>query len=129
MKTSAALALLLAALPVPVSAGPGTPGAAWFSGSYDRVGRDGAGKLLDDRVGILPLGTGLEITRCGGRDSVLSFGPAFEIDNLLTGQRGSSDLACLFHNNGYSRPILTCRAADGAAFTLWPVGTYLPPSC
>ncbi|MDZ7904836.1 MAG: hypothetical protein U5N55_03010 [Cypionkella sp.] len=28
---------------------------------------------------------------------------------------------CLFHNNGYNRPILTCRSDAGAAFTLWPV--------
>ncbi len=121
-----AIALVLVALTVQVSAEqalakPGTPGAAYFARSYDRVGRDGAGALLNDQVTIAPFGDGLEIAACAGRDSVLSFGPAFEIVNLLSGQRGPAQIACLFHNNGYSRPILTCQAEDGAAFTLWPL--------
>jgi hypothetical protein len=39
----------------------------------------------------------------------------------MTGRRGETAVDCLFHNNGYNRPLLTCRASDGATFTLWPV--------
>ncbi len=41
----------------------------------------------------------------------------------MTGARGDVAVECLFHNNGYNRPILTCRAQDGAAYTLWPVAS------
>ena len=52
---------------------------------------------------------------------LMGFGPAFEIVNLMTGRQGDVAVDCLFDNNGYGRPILTCRAADGGAFTLWPL--------
>jgi hypothetical protein len=51
----------------------------------------------------------------------MQFGPAFELENLMTGRRGETAVDCLFHNNGYNRPLLTCRASDGATFTLWPI--------
>lgn len=123
MRGAAAIAvLLMAQASVPVMAKPGTPGPAWFTGVFERVGRDASGGLLDDQVSVRPYGDGLEIVACGGQDSILSFGPAFEIVNLLSGSRGQAAMECLFHNNGYMRPILTCRADDGAAFTLWPKG-------
>lgn len=105
----------------PALAKPGTPGPAYFAGSYERIGRAAATVLLNDRVTIAPAGQGLVIAGCTGPALNLSFGPAFEVVNLMTGTQAGVAVECLFHNNGYNRPILTCRTADGAAFTLWPL--------
>ncbi len=107
-------------LAVPALAKPGTPGPAYFSGIYERVGRDAGGALHSDLMQIEPAGTGVTLTACTGDVVTLSFGPAFEIVNLMTGAQGAEDYDCLFHNNGYNRAILTCRSQGGAAFTLWP---------
>ena len=54
-----AVLLLAAASAAPsAEAKPGTPGPPYFTGIYERVGRDGAQRLLNDRVSILPLGQG-----------------------------------------------------------------------
>lgn len=100
---------------------PGTPGPAYFSGSYERIGRSGQAVLLNDIVTIAPDGQGVVITACSGPALAMSFGPAFEVTNLMTGSLAGVVVECLFHNNGYNRPILTCKAADGAGFTLWPM--------
>ena len=115
--------LVLAVLAAgPALAKPGTPGPAYFTGSYERIGRlGGNASLQNDRVTIAPDGQSVVIAGCTGADVKMSFGPAFEITNLMTGSQGGVTVECLFHNNGYNRPILTCRAADGAAFTLWPL--------
>ncbi|MCA3553533.1 MAG: hypothetical protein IOC76_12895, partial [Rhodobacter sp.] len=76
---------------------------------------------LDDRVTITPQGQAVVIESCSGPDIVMDFGPAFELENLMTGSMEETAVECLFHNNGYNRPLLTCRAEDGASFTLWPV--------
>ncbi|WP_054008585.1 hypothetical protein [Cypionkella psychrotolerans] len=114
----------------PASAKPGTPGPAYFTGSYERIGRLGTSiaTLQNDRVTITPEGQGVVIAGCTGAALTMSFGPAFEITNLMTGTQAGVTVECLFHNNGYNRPILTCRAADGAAFTLWPLPAAVP-SC
>ncbi|MES2433972.1 MAG: hypothetical protein V4586_09125 [Pseudomonadota bacterium] len=114
----------------PASAKPGTPGPAYFTGSYERIGRlGGADALLqNDRVTIAPEGQNVVIAGCTGAALTMGFGPAFEITNLMTGAQAGVAVECLFHNNGYNRPILTCRAADGAAFTLWPLPAAVP-SC
>lgn len=115
------MAMLLAA--GPIAAKPGTPGPAYFTGSYERIGRLGGGVavLQNDRVTIAPDGQAVVIAGCTGAALTMGFGPAFEITNLMTGTQAGVMVECLFHNNGYNRPILTCRAADGAAFTLWPL--------
>lgn len=100
---------------------PGTPGPAYFAGVYDRIGRDEAAKLQNDQVMIRAVGQGVVIAGCEDTPLRMDFGPAFEINNLMTGARAGVTVECLFHNNGYNRAILTCRAKDGAAFTLWPV--------
>jgi hypothetical protein len=106
-----------------VLAKTGTPGPHYFEGTYERVGRTGGAepKLIDDRVTITPVGQSVAIRACAGPEIVMGFGPAFEIEYLMTGGQGDVPVECLFHNNGYNRPILTCRAADGGSFTLWPV--------
>lgn len=107
-------------LATPVLAKPGTPGPAYFSGIYERVGRDAGGVLQNDLMQIAPAGNGVTLRACTGDAVAMSFGPAFEIVNLMTGAQGADAYDCLFHNNGYNRPILTCRSQAGAAFTLWP---------
>ena len=102
---------------------PGTPGPHYFAGTFERVGRGGGPEpaLIDDRVTITPQGQAVVIRGCSGPDILMQFGPAFELENLMTGRRGDTAVDCLFHNNGYNRPLLTCRASDGATFTLWPI--------
>lgn len=112
------------------SAKPGTPGPHYFQGTYERVGRSGGAEavLLNDRVRIEPVGQSVAIRGCTGAEAMMGFGPAFELVNLMTGAQGGVPTECLFHNNGYNRPILTCAAADGGAFTLWPVAD-VPLDC
>ena len=102
------------------AAKPGTPGPSYFSGVYDRIGRTNIADLQNDQITIAPLGQLLTMTPCQGDQIIMAFGPAFEINNLMTGAQSGLRVECLFHNNGYNRPILTCRKEDGAAFTLWP---------
>jgi hypothetical protein len=77
--------------------------------------------LINDLVTIAPQGQAVVIRGCSGPEMLMHFGPAFELENLMTGQMGTVPVECLFHNNGYNRPLLTCRATDGASFTLWPL--------
>jgi len=124
MRASAAVVVFAACLPATAPlAKPGTPGPHYFAGTFERIGRAGGPEpaLLDDRVTITPQGQAVVIESCSGPDIVMDFGPAFEVENLMTGQMGMVPVECLFHNNGYNRPLLTCRAEDGAVFTLWPV--------
>ena len=124
MRASAAVVVLAACLPATAPlAKPGTPGPHYFAGTFERVGRAGGTDpaLLDDRVTITPQGQAVVIESCSGPDMLMDFGPAFELENLMIGSMGMVPVECLFHNNGYNRPLLTCRAEDGAVFTLWPV--------
>ncbi|MCF1709650.1 hypothetical protein L0V05_12585 [Tabrizicola sp. J26] len=104
------------------AAKPGTPGPDYFTGTYQRIGRSGGAEpgLIDDKVAIAPDGDRVTIRGCTGPETLMGFGPAFEIVNLMTGQQAGIGVECLFHNNGYNRPILTCQTQDGAAWTLWP---------
>ncbi len=110
---------------------PGTPGPHYFQGSFERVGRAGGAEAeaLNDRVVIVPVGQSVAIRACEGPEVLMSFGPAFEVENLMTGSVAGVPVECLFHNNGYNRPILTCRAGDGGAFVLWPIDTDPTPAC
>ena len=113
---AAALVLWAGAAP----AGPGVPGAEWFRGVYERVGRDASG-TTDDRVRLDPDGANLRLTACGAPDLPLAFDPYGLRENALVSGTGDAALTCLFHNDGYNRPILTCRSEAGLRFTLWPV--------
>jgi len=99
---------------------PGTPGPGYFVGSYEWVGRDARARLQSGPAQITAIGRDVVISSCMGADVRMSFGPAFEVVNLMSGSQGGDSVECLFHNNGYNRPILTCRSDGGAAFTLWP---------
>jgi hypothetical protein len=116
----AALAAVLALWAAAAWAGPGVPGAEWFHGVYERVGRDAAG-LLDDRVHLVPEGENLRLTACGVPDMPLGFDPYGLRENGMVSGTGSGALSCLFHNDGFNRPVITCRSETGTRFTLWPV--------
>lgn len=120
-RAAATLAVVVAGLPA--VAGPGVPGADYFTGLYSRVGRDGGNPsgLIDDEVLVMPDGGNLAIEECGGGRTKLVFSPFSEIENLLEGNTAQGWLYCLFHNNGQNYPILTCQAEDGALYTLWPL--------
>ena len=114
---------LIAASAAPSFGKTGTPGPGYFAGSYQIVGRS-AGQLpvlQNALASIIAQGSGVVIKTCTAPDVVMSFGPAFEVVNLMTGDQAGDVVECLFHINGYNRPILTCRSDAGAAFTLWPV--------
>ena len=130
----AVLVLLGGLCATPLSAKPGTPGPHYFAGTFERIGRGGgpAPLMIDDLVTITPQGQNVVIRACKGPEMLMGFGPAFELENLMTGQLGSVPAECLFHNNGYNRPLLTCRAAVGSSFTLWPISGLVPdapPDC
>ena len=120
MRAAGAVLVLVACLSATSPlAKPGTPGPHYFAGTFERVGRGGGPEpaLIDDRVTITPQGQAVVIKGCSGPDILMQFGPAFELENLMTGRMGDAEVDCLFHNNGYNRPLLTCRASDGATFT------------
>lgn len=96
------------------------PGADWFRGVYERVGRD-AGGVLDDRVRLVPDGVNLRLSACGAPDMGLGFDPYGLRENAMVSGAGAAALICLFHNDGYDRPVITCRSETGTRFTLWPV--------
>lgn len=115
------LAVILAGLAGAATAGPGVPGPDWFTGVYERVGRDAGQAALDDRVRLAPEGVDLRMTACTGPDLRIHFDPYGLRENALVAGQGAAALSCLFHNDGYSRPVITCRSEQGQRFTLWPV--------
>lgn len=134
MKHLARCVVLMGLAAGAVWAKTGTPGPAYFAGQYDYVGRSAgdAPQLAHGAAQIIAQGQNVVIRRCAAPDVVMSFGPAFEIVNLMTGRQLGAGaqgdvIECLFHNNGSNRPILTCTSQAGAAFTLWPLGVGAPP--
>jgi hypothetical protein len=115
---AAALVLLVAA--GPATAGPGVPGAGWFAGVYDRVGRDAEGRPVNDRVRITGQGDWLTVEACGAPPWALRFQPFSLRENGL----GSADgtLSCLFHTDAGVRPLLTCEGEGLLRLTLWNTG-------
>jgi hypothetical protein len=126
MAALAGVALLCAQ---PLAAKTGTPGPPYFAGSYDIVGLNAQAGLINGAAQIIPMGREVIIRHCAGADTQMGFGPAYEVVNLMTGSQGGDRVECLFHNNGYNRPILTCRSEAGAAFTLWPKDVAEPLVC
>ena len=130
MRAAGAVALGLAAAavaPGPVRAEGPPP--EYFTGVYERVGRDDAAPpgLLNDRVRIDPVEGGLAVSACktGGEPLfVLEFQAFGDVTNLLVSRPGrpGPDLWCLYGNNGDNYPLLTCASGDGTGtrFTLWP---------
>lgn len=114
------LALALVLVAGPVAAGPGVPGADWFAGLYERVGRDAEGRPVNDRVRITGAGDWLTVEACGEPPLALRFLPFSLRENGL----GSADgtMACLFHTDAGVRPLLTCEDAGLLRLTLWNTG-------
>jgi hypothetical protein len=106
----------------------GTPGPDYFAGSYDMVGRSAKGGFSGPAQ-IVAQGKIVVIQSCNLPDVHMGFGPAYEVVNLMTGTLAGDTVECLFHNNGYNRPILTCLTDTGGAFTLWPLAAAPLQSC
>ncbi len=119
-----AVALLLLTGGVALAEGPPPE---YFTGTYERVGRDGAAVpgLLNDVVRLDPVDGGLALTVCGdgpqeGPPLVLAFDETGDVTNLLQGKDGPFELWCLYANDGDNYPLLTCTSDGGARFLLWP---------
>ena len=107
-------------------AGAEVPPPEYFTGVYERVGRDGAVPpgLLNDLVRLDPVDGGLLMRVCGAGPSesllVLRFDEVGDVSNLLTGREGPFQLWCLYGNDGDNYPLLTCTSDGGARFLMWP---------
>ena len=109
--------------PTPAGGKVGTPGLAWFAGTYDRVGHDGADPpvRLRDTVTLTFGDDRIDMTDCDGRRMQLIHDPSFDYADHLVGYLDGAPLDCQFRNDGAGRPVLTCASESGAAFTLWPI--------
>lgn len=110
----------LAVLPMPAHSGPGTPGPAYFTGLYDRIGRDDAAGLVNDHVRLEPAGQALSMLSCGAAPLTLVFAPWSLGENFVTARIKGGTMVCQFHNDGDNHPIFTCQSDTGARMTLWP---------
>ncbi|MBN8631606.1 MAG: hypothetical protein J0L76_12195 [Rhodobacterales bacterium] len=103
------------------------PSVDYFTGLYQRIGRDAEGKLMEGLVRLDPLGKGLALTECPLPDLdpplELAFDDSFEVENFLTGRQGPFGLSCQYFNDSQNYPILNCWSDGGALFTLWPLGS------
>ncbi|MFZ1468275.1 MAG: hypothetical protein WAT09_04765 [Paracoccaceae bacterium] len=102
------------------------PPADYFTGVYERVGRDAATPpgLVNDLVRLDPKGDRLSMTVCGGGADqppyLLAFDTIGDVSNLLTGGPDQDRLWCLYGNDGDNYPLLTCAGETGSKFMLWP---------
>ncbi len=96
------------------------PPPEYFTGVYERIGRDGSGRLVNDVVRIDPGEGGLALRVCGAGagqvPELLAFDTFGDVQNLLVSDR----LWCLFSNNGDNYPLLNCAGTGAERATLWP---------
>lgn len=114
------------------------PDTSFFTGVYERVGRDGNHPpgLIDDLMRIQPTtrGWGLLLNRCDGPGELswpLELRPSTydEVPNILEAGGSPPDLWCQYFTDHSNYPILTCEAASGARFTLWAVTDERAAAC
>jgi hypothetical protein len=123
--------LAIAFLPLPSASHAEIPSPDYFTGLYERIGRDDAGGPVNDLVRLDPQGDALALSSCPGPGKPLSvtlrFDAMFEVDNFLSGPFGQGTLWCQFHNDGQNYAILHCATEGSGRFTLWPLGSG--PGC
>ncbi len=99
----------------------------YFTGLYERIGRDAEGKLLQGFVRLDVEGATLQLSQCPSSGLAppltLAYDDTFETPNFLSGREGPFQLACQYFNDSQNYPILNCRSDGGAVFTLWPMGS------
>lgn len=120
--TTALAAALFATGPAVAQVSP----ADFFTGLYERVGRDDSGAPINDLVRLDPVGEGFQLLLCPIADGAppliaLEFAQAFESDNFLAGPSEAPALYCQFNMDPQNYAILNCSNTTGALFTLWPV--------
>ena len=109
------------------------PSTDYFTGVYERIGRDDATPpgFINEFVWISPNATGgVTVAPCladGGAPFDLEFFELFESTNLLSSGGDDHWMGCQFFNNMDNYPILTCFQGETGRFTLWPV--QKPESC
>lgn len=114
------------------------PDPSYFTGVYERVGRDAASPpgLIDDLLRIEPAaeGWGIVVRSCTAlaepvEQMELRPGEYDEVPNMIEGQSGPFAVWCQYFNDHSNYPILTCASEMGARFTLWAVTDERAASC
>ncbi len=99
----------------------------YFTGYYERVGRDAEGKLMEGYVHLNAVGDALQLAECPlsalEPPMSLAYDNTFETPNFISGRKGPFRMACQFFNDSQNYPILNCWSDGGALFTLWPRGS------
>lgn len=135
---AAAAALLLAVTAQQAMAEDNRPDPSYFTGVYERVGRDAQTPpgLIDDLLRIDPTadGWGIVIRPCDGgpaEGGPLELRPSGydEVPNILEGKDGPFGLWCQYFNDHSNYPVLTCVSEMGARFTLWAVTDDRATAC
>ena len=104
-----------------------TPPADYFTGVYERIGRDDATPpgVVNDLVRLSPAKAGLALSVCGeAADTppvLLVFDRFGDVGNLLSTPEGADWLGCQYFNDMDNYPMLNCHDGKGGRFTLWPV--------
>ena len=115
--------MVMALMPLPLWAEVNRPDISYFTGPYERVGRDATGALLSDMVRLDPVDAqSVVMTVCSGdlAPVVLRYDNMFEVANFLSAVLDGEETACQYFNDSQNYPILNCFAAGNARFTLWP---------
>lgn len=102
------------------------PPADFFTGLYERVGRDADGELISDFVRLDPAGEGLKMSLCPISDSAAPLAElylaTFEGVDLLIISLGDTEIWCEFYKHEGSYAMIFCEGVDSKEkFTLWPL--------
>lgn len=135
MRPSLLLLLLCAS---PAVAEQTRPDPSYFTGVYERVGRNAASPpgLINDLVRITPAATGwgFVMQDCAvpaDPGAALDMRPSGydEVPNIVEGKDGPFQVWCQYFNDHSNYPILTCASDMGARYTLWAVTDARATSC
>ena len=116
----------------------GVPDPSYFTGVYERVGRDAEDPpgLINDHLRITPAndGWGLVVSGCDGGPQEgwpieLRRSGMDEVPNIVEGRDGPFAFWCQYFNDHSNYPVLTCASEMGARFTLWAVTDRLEERC
>lgn len=116
----------------------GAPPVEFFSGVFERVGRDANDTpgLINDLIRISPsnAGWGLTLSPCEARQEEgwpleLRHSGFGEVPNILEGKLNGTPIWCQYFTDHSNYPVLTCGSEAGARFTLWAVTDDRAETC
>lgn len=97
------------------------PPLEYYVGTYQMIGKDAAGALVDTSFRMDISGKNLGITMCGVPDAGhLDLPETFGGDHYIEGRIASFEVVCDPFNSYENYPLLACYTDDGARLTLWP---------